>query len=123
MLERTELVRDVNKNYDISIPSELKRKFEVGDHFRVYYDAETGAIAYVPNNHSLENKFMRNISSSYNEPKRNKYILTAEFDDRSEYLSLTDEQVDLFHWLVNQEYINSDFELVPFDENIKWLDV
>lgn len=95
MLERTNFVRDVNKNYDVSIPSELKPYFERGDHYRVYHDVETGAIAYVPNNCSIESKFLRSITPANNEPKRNKYILRYDCCDEV-YLSLTNEQVNFF---------------------------
>lgn len=122
MLERTNFVRDVNKNYDVSIPSELKPYFERGDHYRVYHDAETGAIAYVPNNCSIESKFMRNLSSSGNEPKRKKYFLRY-CGDNDAHLSLTSEQVNLFNWLRIRQYLDTDLELIPFNENVNWLEV
>ena len=122
MLERTSFVRDISKNHDISIPSDLKGTFRTGDHYRVYYDAETGAIAYAPNNCSAESKFMRNLSSSGNESKRKKYILRYCCDNEN-YLSLTSEQMDFFNWLRSHQYLDTDLELVPFDENIDWLDV
>ena len=122
MLERTNFVRDVNKNYDVSIPSELKPFFERGDHYRVYHDADTGAIAYVPNNCSIESKFLRNLSPTGNEPKRKKYLLRYGYDNEA-HLSLTIEQVNLFNWLRVHQYLDTDFELLPFDENIDWLDV
>ena len=123
MLERTNFVRDINRNYDISIPTDLKSKFgRVGDHYRVYFDAEIGAIAYVPNNCSIEGKFLKNLSSSNNEPKRNKYILRYDCCDEV-YLSLTNEQVNFFEWLKNKQVVDSDYELIPIDENIKWLEV
>ena len=122
MLERTNYVRDVNKNYDVSIPSELKPYFERGDHYRVYHDAETGAIAYVPNICSIESKFMRNIASG-NEPKRKKYILRFDCDNEA-YLSLTDEQVYLFDWLRDHQIVDPNYyELIPFNENISWVEV
>lgn len=124
MLERTNFVRDVNKNHDISIPSDLKGTFRAGDHYRVYHDVDSGAIAYVPNNYPTEEKFMRNLSfsSSNNEPKRNKYILRYDCCDEV-YLSLTNEQVNFFEWLKNKQVVDSDYELIPIDENIKWLEV
>lgn len=121
MLERTNFVRDISKNHDISIPSDLKGTFRTGDHYRVYHDAESGAIAYVPNSCSIESKFLRNFTSN-NESKRNKYILRYSYDDEA-YLSLTDEQVDFFNWLKRMQVIDVDYELLPISENIDWLEV
>ena len=122
MLERTSFVRDVNSNHDISIPTELRSKVRTGDHYRVYYDTESGTIAYVPNNCSIESKFLRNLSSSNNEPKRKKYLLRYCCDNEA-HLSLTNEQVNLFNWLRSHQYLDTDLVLLPFDENITWLDV
>lgn len=122
MLERTNFVRDINKNHDISIPSDLNSRFRAGDHYRVYFDAEIGAIAYVPNNCSIEGKFLKNLSSSNNEPKRNKYILRYDCCDEA-YLSLTDDQVNFFEWLKNKQAFDLDYELTPINENIKWLNI
>ena len=123
MLERTIFVRDVNKNHDISIPSNLNSSFRSGDHYRVYFDIETGAIAYVPNNYPTEEKFMRNLTpTANNEPKRNKYILRHDFCDEV-YLSLTNEQVNLFEWLKNQQVVDTEYELIPINENINWLNI
>lgn len=124
MLERTNFVRDVNKNHDISIPSDLKGTFRAGDHYRVYHDVDSGAIAYVPNNYPTEEKFMRNLSfsSSSNESKRNKCILRFCSDEEA-YLSLTKEQVDFFNWLKRMQVIDIDYELVPISVDIDWLEV
>ena len=123
MLERTIFVRDVNKNHDISIPSNLNSRFRSGDHYRVYFDIETGAIAYVPNNYPTEEKFMRNLTpTANNEPKRNKYILRHDCCGET-YLSLTKEQVDFFDWLRSHQYLDADLELMPFDEDVNWLKV
>ena len=122
MLERTNFVRDVNKNYDVSIPSELKPYFERGDHYRVYHDAESGAIAYVPNIFSYEEKFKKNLSSFGSESQRNKYILRHDYCGET-YLSLTKEQVDLFDWLRNTQIIDTEYELIPVNENVKWLNI
>ena len=123
MLERTNFVRDVNKNYDISIPSELKSYFERGDHYRVYYDTESGTIAYVPNNCSIESKFLRNLSAPGSESKRSKYLLRYGYGDNEAHLSLTIEQVNFFNWLRVHQYLDTDYELLPFDENVTLLDV
>ena len=123
MLERTIFVRDVNKNHDISIPSNLNSRFRSGDHYRVYFDIETGAIAYVPNNYPTEEKFMRNLTpTANNEPKRNKYILRYDCCDEV-YLSLTNEQVNFFEWLKDKQVVDSDYELIPINENINWLNI
>lgn len=123
MLERTNFVRDISKNHDISIPSDLKGTFRTGDHYRVYHDAESGAIAYVPNNCSIESKFLRNIAPSGNELKRKKYILRFDCDNEA-YLSLTDEQVYLFDWLRDHQIVDPNYyELISFNENINWLEL
>lgn len=121
MLERTNFVRDVNKNYDVSIPSELKPFFERGDHYRVYFDSETGSIAYVPHNCSNESKFIRNIASG-NEPKRNKYILRHDYCGET-YLSLTKEQTNFFDWLRDKQIIDDEYELIPVNENVNWINI
>ena len=123
MLERTSFVRDVDRTYDISIPTELRSQIRSGDHYRVYHDVDSGAIAYVPNSYPIEEKFVRNhLLSSNNKLKRKKYILRYCCDNEN-YLSLTSEQVDFFNWLRSHQHLDTDLELVPFDENIDWLDV